>query len=181
LLNYTRHFILLLAAAIGLAAAGPITTVLAQAGSSSAAAMATEFAIYGSVHALALVLSLKARPSLGRRIAFVAVAAALSLATASSSLSLLRETGGLDRALPILIAAAALAALAYAYTIRRLLESSLAPRTAVLTSAACAALVALAYPFLRHHPTGLALAIPWWLGFSGALWLRDARRAPAGK
>jgi hypothetical protein len=177
LLNYIRHFILLLAAAVGLAAAGRITAVLAPGGSSSAAAIATEFAIYGAVHALALVSSLKARRSLERRIAFVAVAAALSLSTASLSLSLLRRTWGLGSALPILVAAAALGALAYAGTIRRLLGLSLAPRTAVLTAAACAAAVAAAYPCIRHFPAGLGLAIPWWLAFSGALWLRDARRS----
>jgi hypothetical protein len=181
LLNYTRHFILLLAAAVGLAAAGRITAVFAPGASLSAAAIATEFAIYGALHALALVLSLKVRRSLERRIAFVAVAAALSLSTASLSLSLLRRTSGLGSALPILIPAAALGALAYAGTIRRVLELSLAQRTAVLTGAACAAAVAAAYPCVRHFPTGLGLAIPWWLAFSGVLWLRDARRAPAGK
>ncbi len=181
MLNYTRHFILLLAAAVGLFAAGRITAVLAPGGSSSGAAIAIEFAIYGALHALALVSSLKARRSLERRIAFVAVAAALSLSTASLGLSLLRRTSGLGIALPILVGAAALGALAYAGTIRRVLEISFAPRTAVLTSAACAAAAAAAYPCVRHFPTGLGLAIPWWLAFSGALWLRDARRAPAGK
>ena len=179
MLNYRRHFILLLAAAAGLAAAGRIMGVPASGGSWSAAAIASEFALYGAVHALALVTSLKAWRSLERRTAFVAVATALSLSTASLSLSLLRRTWGVQSALPILIAAAALGALAYAGTIRRLLELSLAPRTAVLTSAACAAVVAAVYPWVKHHPTGLGLAIPWWLAFSGALWLRDARRAPA--
>ena len=181
MLNYSRHFILLLAAAVGLAAAGRIAAVLAPGGSLSAAAIAGEFALYGAAHALALVSSLKARRSLGRRVAFVVVATALSLSTASLSLSLLHRTWGVRSALPILIAAAALGALAYAGTIRRLLELSLAPRTAVLTSAACAAAVAAAYPWVKHHPSGLGLAIPWWLAFSGALWLRDARRAPAIK
>jgi hypothetical protein len=181
LLNYTRHFIVLLAAAVGLAAAGRITAVLAPGGTLSGAAIATEFAIYGALHALALVSSLKARRSLERRIAFVAVAAALSLSIASSSLALLRRTPGPAGALPILIAAAALGALAYAGAIRRVLEVSLAPRTAVLAAAACAAAVAAAYPEVRHFPTGLGLAIPWWLAFSSAFWLRDTPRAPAGK
>jgi protein-S-isoprenylcysteine O-methyltransferase Ste14 len=178
LLNYTRHFILLLAAAAALAAAGRIIAVLAPGGFPSAAAIATEFTIYGAVHAIALVRSLKAQRSLERRIAFVAVAAALSLSTACLSLSLLRRALGPGSALPILTAAAALGALAYAGAIRGMLEHRLALRTAVLMSAACAAAVAAAYSLVRHFPSALGLAIPWWLAFSGALWLRDARPAP---
>src|ERR1700677_58815 len=82
----------------------------------SAAGIASQFAIYGALHALALVSSLTARPSLGRQIAFIAAAAAMSLATAWLTLVLVRRISNLSGPMPILIGAAALGAWAYAGT-----------------------------------------------------------------
>jgi hypothetical protein len=183
LLNYTRHFVLLLAAAAGLAAASRVSAVLAPglltpAEFLSAAGIASQFAIYGALHALALVSSLTARPSLGRQIAFIAAAAAMSLATAWLTLVLARRMSNPSGPVPFLIAAAALGACAYAGTIRCVLRLSLGARSTVWMSLACAAAVAAAYPWVKHLPSapGLGLAIPWWLAFSVAFALQDARR-----
>jgi hypothetical protein len=182
LLNYTRHFVLLLAMAAGLAAASRLPAVLtagllAPGALLSAAGIASQFAIYGALHALALVSSLTARPSLGRQIAFIAAAAAMSLATAWLTLVLVRRMSNLSGPVPILIAAAALGAWAYAGAIRRVLRLILGARSTMWMSLACAAAVAAAYPCVKHLPSaaGLGLAIPWWLAFSAAFALQDAR------
>ena len=183
MLNYPRHFVLLLAAAAGLGAASRAAAMLAPgllapAELLSAAGIASQFAIFGALHALALVSSLTARPSLGRQIAFIAAAAAMSLATAWLTLVLARRMSNLTGPVPILIAAAALGAWAYAGTIRSVLRLSLRARSTVWMSLACAAAVAAAYHWVKHVPSaaGLGLAIPWWLAFSVAFALQDARR-----
>jgi hypothetical protein len=183
LLNYTRHFVLLLAMAAGLAAASRLAAVLtpgllAPGELLSAAGIASQFAIYGALHAFALVSSLTARPSLGRQITFIAAAAAMSLATAWLTLVLVRRMSNLSGPVPILIAAAALGAWAYAGTIRCVLRLILGARSTAWMSLACAAAVAAAYPCVKHLPSaaGLGLAIPWWLAFSVAFALQDAQR-----
>jgi hypothetical protein len=176
LLNYPRHFVLLLTAAAALTAVSRIVAMLAPGALFSAGAIASEFAIYGALHALALVSSLAARPALGRRISFVAAAAAMSLVTAWSTLVLARRMSNLSGAEPILIAAAALSAWAYALTIRRVLRLGLRARSLVWMSLGCGAAAAAAYPVAMRLPgaAGFALAVPWWLAFSVALALQDA-------
>jgi hypothetical protein len=183
LLYYTRHFVLLVAEAAGLVAASRLAAalapgLLAPVESLSAAGVARQFAIYGALHALALVSSLRARPSLGRQITFIAAAAAISLATAWLTLLLVRRMSNLSGPVPILIAAAALGALAYASAMRRVLGLCVALRSAVLASSACALAVVAAYLCVRHVPSaaGLGIAVAWWAAFSLALWLQDARR-----
>ena len=182
MLNYTRHFVLLFAMAAGLAAAAPLTAalipgLLAPSELLSGAGIAGRFAIYGALHALALVRSLTSRPSLGRQAAFIAAAAALSLATALLTLVLVRRTSNLSGPVPILMAAAALGAWVYAGTIRCVLRLSVGVRSSVWLSLACAAAVGAAYPWVKHLPSAaaLGLAIPWWLAFSGAFALQDAQ------
>ncbi len=183
MLNYGRHFVLLLALAVGLAAALRVAAVLAPGPLAapeflSPAGIAIQFAIYGALHALALSSSLTARPSLARQVAFIAAAAAMSLATAWLTLVLVRRMSNLSGPMPILIATAALGAWGYAGTIRWVLGLRLGVRSTLWMSLACAAAVAAAYPWVRHHPSaaGLGLAIPWWLAFSVALAAVDTRR-----
>lgn len=178
MLNYTRHFILLVAVAAGLAAASRIAIGLASAEALSAVGIASQFAIFGALHALVLVSSLTTRPPLGRQIVFIALAAAISLATAWSTLLLVRRLAGVNGPMPILIAAAALGAWVYAHTIRRVLQLELGARSITWISLAGAIAVAAAYPVAKRVPgaAALALAIPWWLAFSATLALQDARR-----
>lgn len=146
----------------------------------SASGIAGQFALYGALHALALVSSLRARPSMGRQTAFVAVAAVTSLATAWLAFMLLRRMPNLGGVVPILIAAASVGAWGYAGAIRCVLRLDLGARSTLWISLACAAAVAAAYPWVKHVPrvAALGLAIPWWLAFSVALALalRDAGR-----
>jgi hypothetical protein len=175
LLDYTRHFVLLLAMAVGLAGA---LRLLPPGALLSPSGFASQFALYGALHALALVSSLTARPSIERQIALVAAAAAMSAATAWLGLMLVRGMSGLSGPGPIIITAAALGAGAYAHTILCVLRVSLGVRSALCISLACATAVAGAYPWVTHFPgaAGLGLAIPWWLAFSAAFALQDARR-----
>jgi hypothetical protein len=183
LLDYTRHFVLLLAMAVGLVGASRLAAVLTPdflppAALLSPSGIASQFAIYGALHALALVSSLTARPSVGRQIALVAAAAAMSVATAWLTLVLVRRMSNLSAPGPIVIAAAALGASAYAGTIRCALRVSLGTRSTLWISLACATAVAAVYPWVKHllSTAGLGIAIPWWLAFSVALVSQDAGR-----
>ena len=68
--NFARHFGLL----------GLFTAALAVAGPRAGPGIGTQFALYGALHAAAVTLSPAdgARPSPGRRLLFVAVAAILA-------------------------------------------------------------------------------------------------------
>jgi hypothetical protein len=173
LLDYTRHFALLLALAVGLVGVSRFVPALL-----SPSGVAGRFALYGAAHALTLVLSLTPRPSARRQVALVAAAAAMSAATAWLTVALVPRLSSLSGPGPMLAAAAALGAWAYASTIRRVLRTSLGAHAAVWISLACAAAVAAAYPWVKHLPSfaGLGLAISWWLAFSAALASQDAGR-----
>jgi hypothetical protein len=183
LLDYSRHFVLLLAMVVGLAGASRLAAVLTPGllppgALLSPSGIASQFAIYGALHALALVSSLTARPSTGRQIALVAAAAAMSAATAWLSLVLMRRMSNLSGTGPIVMIAAAVGAWAYAGTIRCALRVSLGSRCTLWVSLACATAVAAAFPWVKYlgSVAALGLAIPWWLAFSIAIALQDARR-----
>jgi hypothetical protein len=184
LLDYTRHFVLLLAMAVGLGGASWLAAVLtpgllAPGALLSASGIASQFALFGALHALALVRSLTTRLPLGRQLSFIGAAAVMSVATAWLTLLLVRRMSSLSGYLPILLTAAAVGAWAYAGTIRGVLRLSLGVRSILWISLACTAAVAAAYPAVKHRPSaaGLGLAIPWWLAFSVAFASQDARRS----
>jgi hypothetical protein len=183
LLDYPRHFVLLLAMAVGLVGALRLAAVLTPGllppgALVSPGGVASQFAIYGALHALALVSTFTVRPSIRRQIALVAASAAMSVATAWLALVLVRRMSNLSGPGPIVITAAALGANAYAGTILCVLRVRLAARSTLCISLACATAVAAAYPWVKHFlgAAGLGLAIPWWLAFSVAFALQDARR-----
>jgi hypothetical protein len=183
LLDYTRHFVLLLAMAVGLAGASLLAAMLTPgllpAGALlSPSGIASQFAIYGALHAFALVSSFTARPSVARQIGLVAAAAAMSVATAWLTLVLARRMSNSSGPGPIVIIAAALGAWAYAAAIRCALRVSLGARSTLWISLACATAVAAAYPWVKHlvSAAGLGLAIAWWVAFSAAFALQDAER-----
>jgi hypothetical protein len=184
LLDYTRHFVLLLALAVGLVAASRLAAALSPgllptgALLLSPSGIASQFAVYGAMHAFALVSSLAPRPSTRRRIALITAAGAMSGATAWLTVVLVRRMSNLSGPGPILVTAAALGAWAYASTIRCLLRVNLAARSIGWISLATATAVAAAYPWATHRVSdaGLMLAIPWWVAFSVAFALQDARR-----
>jgi hypothetical protein len=179
LLDYVRHFRLLALAALGLSLAA--FTKLGHGFFGSQGGIRLAFALYGALHALALVLSLRTGGIL-RRITFVATAAALSAAVTASALTLAPRAPHPSITL-ILVGAAALGALLYAGAIRAVLRVRLEPRVFLATISVCAAALIPATSLLGEIPRtdGLVLAIPWWVAFSLALFVTDAARARPSK
>ncbi len=179
MLNIARHFGLLALFAAALAAFG----------TPAGLGIGARFALYGALHAVALVLSLgpRATPTPGRRFAFIAIAAVLSLATARLGLFGLRELAGAGGSSGYLVVAgcAALGALAYGVSIGAVLANrasggaafdrgSLAARALGCAAATCAA---FAVSRALHASGSLWLVLPWWFAFSGLLWCEGRRRA----
>ena len=139
------------------------------------------FAIYGALHALALVLALRARQSLRRMTLFIGVAAALSVMALHAGLAALKLFGvlpgssGLYAALGL---AAMIGALAYGISIRRFKIYELRAGELALICVGCAAGAYAAFLTLaRFHVLGRWwLAVLWWYAFSIGLWYCDFRR-----
>lgn len=138
------------------------------------------FALYGGLHALALVVSLRAPQPPWRMALFVGVAAALSVLTLRAGLIALRLTGGLPENLRLYAAlgfAAMMGALAYGILIRQLKMYPLPPSALALISLGCVAAAYVGLFTLAHgHALGRWwLAVLWWYAFSTGLWYFDRR------
>jgi hypothetical protein len=171
-LNYSRHFSLL-------TAFGALTCVSSRF--SFPASLSVAFALYGALHATALILSFQAPPPVGRSGLFIATAAVLSammfhLGLLGSHLSARMPAGA--GAYVVLGFASAAGALTYGISIRifrlhRLTAVTLAMISLGCVSASCVALFILTlFPFLGPW----WLAVLWWYAFSGGLWLCDRRQ-----
>jgi hypothetical protein len=145
------------------------------------------FALYGALHASALVLALRASHSIGRECAFIAMAAVLSAITlrvgifAAQSLGTLRVGVALYAVLGF---SAAAGAAAYGILIRlsgiytRLTGRALATASIGCLLAAPAALFTMKHlPFLGRW----WLAVLWWYAFSVGLWYCDRRNGRAAR
>jgi hypothetical protein len=143
--------------------------------------LSPSFACYGAFHALALVLSVNARPSVGRSCLFVGTAAALSAMTfhvgmlGTHLLTGLVRNAGPYTALGV---AAVTGAVTYGISIRifglyKLTAGGLAAISFGCLSASLLALCMLS----RFHVLGpWWLAVFWWYAFSGGLWFCDRRQ-----
>ena len=143
--------------------------------------LSLSFAWYGAYHALALVLSLNARPSVGRRCLFVVTAAALSAMTfhvgmlEAHFLTELDRNAGPYAALGV---AAVTGTVTYGISIRifgfyKLTAGALAAISIGCLSASLLVLLTLS----RFHVFGSWwLAVFWWYAFSGGLWVCDRRQ-----
>jgi hypothetical protein len=165
-MHYARHFTLLVCIAALLAVIGP-SRVAARADSA--------FALYGALHAFALVVSLRSPKPLWRRILFIAVAALLCAATVRLGFYGVRFAAKLpgSEGPPILLGIlSALGALAYGILIRRFLEYPLALDALAITSLACMSATLAAFAAATHFQVrnGLWVAVPWWFAFSACLW-----------
>jgi hypothetical protein len=164
--DYTRHFSLLTAFAA-------LTCILSRL--SFPASLSVAFALYGALHATALVLSFRVPPPFGRSGLFIAAAAVLS--AAMLHLGILgthwsaRMPGGLGTYVVLGFASAA-GALTYGILIQifrlsRLTAATLSTICLGCLSVSCLALFTLTlFPFLGPW----WLAILWWYAFSGGLW-----------
>jgi hypothetical protein len=171
-MNYARHFTLLACIAALLAVVGPSRV-------SSRPEFA--FALYGALHAFAVVVSLRSIEPLWRRILFIAVAALLCTATVRLGLYGVRFAGKLpDLAGPLALLGilSAEGALAYGILIRRLLKYPLALDALAMTSLVCVLATLAAFAAATHFQVrnGLWVAVPWWFAFSACLWYYGDRR-----
>lgn len=170
-LRYARHFGLLAAAAVGVAA-------MRYAGFWPRTVVA--FGWFGALHAASLALSLRSVTGPWRIFGFVAAASLMSASVASlalGSVPLLRGRGAAGELL-VIAACAFAGAAGYGLLLRYMLGYRLALRALVTTALACA-LAGCAASLVIHRPAASGtfwLAISWWLAFSGSLALERTPR-----
>jgi acyl-CoA synthetase (AMP-forming)/AMP-acid ligase II len=170
-LAYSRHFLIL---------TGFGVLVAWMSKSSLPYNLYSAFALYGTLHAAAMVLSLNPRRLTSRRCLFIAAAAALSVATVAVGMlgrqvaALLPETLG---RYSLLAVSAAAGAVAYGIAIRLFGILALAPRAIAKISLGC--MLAAAAALLTIRATGLVgpwwIAVLWWYAFSLGLWCFHGR------
>lgn len=146
--------------------------------------ISVSFALYGALHASALVIALRAQHPFWRKCSFVAAAAALSALTLhigiieGQLLGISREDAALYVVLGLSGAtgAAAYGVLIHLSGFYELTSRSFAVLCVNCMLAACAAFFTLA----RFHFLGRWwLAVLWWYAFSGGLWYFDKRNQRA--
>jgi hypothetical protein len=174
LLNYPWHFALLALMAALLAITIPLRP---------APGVGLGVAVYGALHAAALVATLKDRRPGWRQAAFVVGAAILCVLAARLGiygLRFVRALPNVEGPLLMLALAAGAGALAYGILIRSVLNFSFPPLLMLLTSSGCVVATLAAFVTGRSYPGlgGLWLAVAWWFAFSGGL--RYAERSGAG-
>jgi hypothetical protein len=139
------------------------------------------FALYGSLHALALTLSTRASRRVWKSCFFIAVAAALSVMTFRAGLIGRQWVQGLTSGAgtyALLAASSMLGAMAYGISVRAFNIAPLSLPSLAAISAGCA-LASCAALFSRRCSDFLGLwwlAVTWWYAFSGGLWYSERRR-----
>ena len=169
---YLRHFLLLGVFGLSLA----VISRLHLPGNLDAS-----FALYGALHATALVLSLGTRRTGWRLCLFIMLAAGLCVMTLHLGIWIMHRLGqlpgttGLYAALGV---AAWAGAVAYGISIQLWRIHRFDPRSLALNGLGCSAATYVAFLSLAHfHSLGRWwLPVLWWFAFSGGLWYRDRRR-----
>jgi len=171
-LHYSRHFALLTAFACLTWGANRL---------SFPASLAVAFALYGALHATALVVSLQRPPSLGRTSLLIVTAAILSammfhLGLLGTHLSA-RMPGGTGPYVTLGFASA-IGALAYGIALRIFTLYRLTAAELFMISLGCVSASCLALMMLTRFPSlgPWWLAMLWWYSFSGGLWFCDQRQ-----
>ena len=170
--HYARHFALLAAAAIVL--------LLPSRWDLFGAALLPTFAISGTLHALALVLALRATHALWRKCAFIALAAALSVFTmyvGILSLELLAILPAGMRLYLTLGLCSAAGAITYGSLIRIFWLQQFSSRSILAIASGCMLATLLAFFARSYLPfvAGWWLPAAWWFAFSAGLWYFDTR------
>ena len=137
------------------------------------------FAVYGALHASALVLALRVGQPLWRLCLFIALAAGLSVMALRIGLAAGHRSGGLPGNIAlyaVLGFSATIGALTYGILIRLFGYSELTIGGLALIAAVCLIAALLALFSLQHvHFLGRWwLAVLWWFAFSGGLWLCES-------
>lgn len=170
--HYPRHFAVLAAAAV-------VLILQSRWGFFSEALLPT-FAISGALHALAVVVALRAPSAWLRKCSFVALAAVLSvliLYIGILSLALFAILPANARLYMALGACSAAGAMTYGSLIRLYWVQKFSSRFILAIAAGCVLGTSFAF-FARHYFPFLAgwwLAAAWWFAFSGGLWYFDTR------
>jgi hypothetical protein len=170
-LLYLRHFVCLTC----FSALAWLATHLTLASN-----VALSFALYGGLHASALVVALRAPQPRWRVGLFIGAAAAISMLNLRAGLLALQLLGSLPgnfRLYAALGFAAMLGALTYGILIRQLKICPLPVRALALISLGCIAAAYVGFFTLAHaHALGRWwLAVLWWYAFSAGLWYFDRR------
>jgi hypothetical protein len=168
-LDYPRHFLLL----TGLGAWLAVITRLPAFTNPDAS-----FALYGALHASALVLSLRAPGLKLRRYLFIAVGACLCVMTLHIGMLTMHEVGALSGTTALcttLGLSALIGAWTYGIAIRLFGFYKLTPAMLALISIGCALATCAAFFVLARFPSlgRWWLPIPWWYALSGGLWYCD--------
>jgi hypothetical protein len=172
---YARHFLLLACFGVLLAVATR-RHLLTD--------LSVSFAVYGALHAAALVLTLRARQPIWRKCLFVVIAAGLCVVNLRVGIF----AGHLSGTLPdnmalyaVLGFSAVTGAVAYGILIRLFGICELTPGWLVVIAIGCVLAAYGAYFMLAHsHSLGRWwLAVLWWYAFSGGLWYFDQRQNAA--
>ena len=168
-LDYPRHFLLL----TGLGAWLAVITRLPAFTHPDAS-----FALYGALHASALILSLPVPGLTWRRCLFIAVGTGLCVMTLHVGMLIMHGVGALFGTAAFgatLGLSALIGAWTYGMAIR--LFGFYKPTAAMLAviSIGCALATCAAYFVLARFPSlgRWWLPIPWWYALSGGLWLCD--------
>lgn len=175
-LHYLRHFVLL-GAFSGLllapAASRPIHGFLDGLSWRSLSGIDAEFALYGLLHALAVVVSLRTRPRAWRAAIVLVAAAFLDVCVLHLGTAL--WDGRSAPSWPVILVPACAGALAYAAVIRllvRLHAASVAAAPAVCWFGCLAGMIVAHFIW-----TPTVLIACWWFAFSA--WLYGAERWPS--
>jgi hypothetical protein len=140
--------------------------------------LAVSFALYGALHAAALILSLEVRQRTWRLCLFIALSAALSVVVVRIGMAGMRISGPLAAHLtPYLVlgSSAMTGAVGYAMLVRQFKVRALGPGEFVAISITCMCATDVAV-FTSKHSQFLGpwwLAVVWWHAFSGCLWYFD--------
>jgi hypothetical protein len=169
--HYPRHF--------GVLAAAAVVLILPRWGFFSEALLPT-FAISGALHALAVVVALRAPSTLFRKCSFVALAAVLSVLTlyvGILSLALFAVLPANARLYITLGICAAAGAMTYGSLIRLYWLQKFSSRFILAIAAGCVLGTFFAFIARHYFPilAGWWLAAAWWFAFSGGLWYFDTR------
>jgi hypothetical protein len=167
---YTRHFLLL---------AGFSVVVVALTRLRLLTDLSVCSAVYGALHASAVVLALRSGQPLWRLCLFIVLAAVFSVLTLRIGLFAGHLTGGLPgntSLYAVLGFSAAIGALAYGILIRLFGYFALTIAGLALIAAGCMLAACLALFSLQqaHFLGRWWLAVLWWYAFSGGLWLCDS-------
>jgi hypothetical protein len=170
-LYYARHFSVL--------AAGTVVLLVLGHWDLLRDSLLVSFAINGALHACAIAVSLRAPPpSLPRKAAFIAVAAALSILTlyvGIIGLVLFAVLPGNERLYVVLGMCSLSGAITYGSVIRKFWMRTLSSRLILAMAVVCLLATSLAF-FARAYWDFLGgwwLAAAWWFAFSGGLWYFD--------